>query len=134
MITDPHDIIDVPKNTKLVIAAGYRPGASTDLRAVQIASHCGATKMINLSNIDYVYTDDPRKNPDAVALKEIAWPEFRKIIPESWSPGLSSPFDPIAAREAERLGIEVAIINGEKLEEVEQYLSEQTFVGTRIHS
>ncbi len=132
MITNPDDIIDVPKSAQLVIAAGYRPGASTDLRAVQIASHCGATKMINLSNIDFVYTDDPRKNLDATPLTETTWAEFRKIIPESWSPGLSSPFDPIAAREAERLGIEVAIINGEKPTEIESYLNGQAFVGTMI--
>jgi uridylate kinase len=134
MITNPDDIIDVPKHTPLVIAAGYRPGASTDLRAVQIASHCKATKLINLSNIDYVYTDDPRTNPDATQIPDTTWVEFRKIIPETWSPGLSSPFDPIAAREAERLNIEVAIINGEKPSEIEKYLEGQEFVGTKIHN
>lgn len=44
MITNPDEIVDVPQDTMLIIAAGYRPGASTDLRAVQIATHCGATK------------------------------------------------------------------------------------------
>lgn len=134
MITNPDDIIDVPKNASLIIAAGYRPGASTDLRAVQIAAHCGAAKMINLSNIDYVYTDDPRKNPEAVPITETTWAEFRKLIPETWSPGLSSPFDPVAAKEAERLSIEVAIINGEKPDEIEKYLNGTSFSGTVIHS
>jgi uridylate kinase len=132
MITNPDDIIDVPKNAHLIIAAGYRPGASTDLRAVQIASHCRATKLINLSNIDHVYTDDPRTNPDATPIEETTWKEFRKLIPETWSPGLSSPFDPIAAKEAERLGIEVAIINGERPAEIERYLKGEPFTGTVI--
>ena len=132
MITNPDEIVDVPKDTSLVIAAGYRPGASTDLRAVQIARHCGATRLMNLSNIDYVYTADPRTHSDATRIEEIAWPEFLKLIPTEWSPGLSSPFDPVAAREAERLGIEVAIINGARLEEIENYLAGGTFVGTRI--
>jgi uridylate kinase len=133
MTTNPDDIIDVPKSAKLIIAAGYRPGASTDLRAVQIASHCSATKLINLSNIDYVYTADPRKDPEATPIIETSWSEFRKLIPETWSPGLSSPFDPIAAREAERLGIEVAIINGETPTEIENYLNGKEFIGTVIH-
>lgn len=133
MITNPDDIIDVPKNARLIIAAGYRPGASTDLRAVQIAAHCKASKLINLSNIDYVYTSDPRKDPDATPIIKTTWTEFRKLIPETWSPGLSSPFDPIAAREADRLGIEVAIINGENPSEIEHYLTGESFVGTVIH-
>ncbi len=131
--TNPDDIIDVPKSARLIIAAGYRPGASTDLRAVQIASHCNAGKLINLSNIDYVYTADPRKDPEATPIIKTTWTEFRKLIPETWSPGLSSPFDPIAAREAERLNIEVAIINGEKPSEIENYLNGNEFVGTVIH-
>ncbi len=132
MITNPDDVMDVPQRVPLIIAAGYRPGASTDLRAVQIAKHCSAHKLINLSNIDYVYTSDPRTNPDATKIESITWNEFRKIIPEEWSPGLSSPFDPVAAREAEMLGIEVAIINGEKPDEIEHYMNGEAFIGTVI--
>ncbi len=133
MITNPDDVIDIPNRVPLVIAAGYRPGASTDLRAVQIAKHMKAHKLINLSNIDYVCKEDPRKNPNAECIKDISWNEFRKLIPTEWSPGLSSPFDPVAAREAESVGMEVAIINGEKSQEIENYLNNLPFVGTRIH-
>ena len=132
MITNPDDIIDVSPRVPLIIASGYRPGASTDLRAVQIASHCKAHKLVNLSNIDYVYTDDPRTNPDATRIENISWKEFRTLIPTEWSPGLSSPFDPIAAREAEKLNMEVAVINGMKPEEIEHYLNAEPFVGTLI--
>ena len=134
MITNPDDILDIPVSTPLIIAAGYRPGCSTDLRAVQIAERRKATKLINLSNIDYAYTADPRKDPTATPIEEISWPNFRKLIPEDWDPGLSSPFDPIAAREAERLNIEVAIINGAKLTQLENYLDGKEFIGTRIHA
>lgn len=134
MITNPDEVLDVPPTASLVVAAGYRPGSSTDLRAVQIADRVGAKKVINLSNIDHVYTADPRKDPNAQKIEEVSWSDFRKLIPEDWDPGLSSPFDPIAAREAERLAIEVAIINGAKLAELENYLDGEPFLGTRIHS
>jgi uridylate kinase len=133
MITDPEDILQVPKQTPLVIAAGHHPGASTDYRAVQIAGHIGAKKVINLSNIDYIYTADPRKDMKAQEIEDITWSEFRNLIPEEWDPGLSSPFDPIAARAAEELGIEVASINGDDLTELSNYLEGKPFVGTRIH-
>lgn len=132
MLTNPDEILDVPPDEKVVIASGYRPGSSTDLRAVQIASKIGAKKVINLSNIDYAYTDDPRKNPDALKLESVTWPEFREIIPDEWDPGLSAPFDPVAAKEAEQTGIEVAIINGNKLDELTKYLEGGSFIGTRI--
>jgi uridylate kinase len=133
MITNPDDIIDVPKDTPLVIAAGYRPGASTDLRAVQIAERRGATKLMNLSNTDYVYTADPRKDSSAEKIEDITWEEFLRLIPTEWNPGLSSPFDPVAARAARHLSLEVVNINGTKPEEIEKYLSGEPFIGTRIH-
>ena len=132
MITNPDEILDVPPHEKVVIAAGYRPGSSTDLRAIQIAEKIGASKVINLSNIDYVYTADPRTNPDATKLENVSWEEFRALIPADWDPGLSSPFDPIAAKIAQRDNIEVAIINGTRLDEVMKYLAEEPFIGTKI--
>lgn len=133
MVTNPDDVLDVPSNHSLVIAAGYRPGASTDLRAIQIADRVKAHKVINLSNTDYVYTDNPKTNPNAEKIEDISWAEFRKLIPENWDPGLSSPFDPVAAREAERLGIEVAAINGTNFDALANYLEDKPFVGTKIH-
>jgi len=134
MITNPDDVLDVPESEDLIIAAGYRPGASTDLRAVQIADRVKAHKIINLSNTDYVYTDNPKTNPEAVKIEDITWTEFRKLIPEEWGPGLSSPFDPVAAKEADGLALEVAQINGNNLEGLKNYLDGKPFVGTLIHS
>ncbi len=134
MITNPDEILDAPKNVQVIIAAGYRPGASTDLRAIQIAERVGAKKVVNLSNIDYVYTADPRTNPEATPIKNISWSEFRKLIPSEWDPGLSSPFDPMAALEAEVKDIEVACINGDNIEELKKYLDNEEFTGTLIHT
>jgi len=133
MITNPDEVLDAPADTPLIIAAGYRPGSSTDLRAIQIADRVKATKVINLSNTDYVYTANPNTNPTAQKIERISWSDFRKLIPEDWDPGLSAPFDPVAAKKADNLGIEVAQINGQKLNELENYLNNQPFIGTLIH-
>lgn len=134
MITNPDEVADVPRSAPLMVAAGYRPGSSTDYRAVQIAERVGATRLVNLTNIDYVYTADPAQNPAAEKIEDSTWAEFRKLIPTEWDPGLSSPFDPVAAREAERLNLEVAVMNGANLGELERYLDGESFIGTRIHS
>ena len=124
--------IDIDAEEPVIIAAGWQPGCSTDYDAVLIAKNVGATRLVNLSNIDYVYDADPHKNPNAKKIEKISWAEFRKLIPDHWDPGLSSPFDPVAAKEAETLGLEVAIINGAKLDEFSNYLDGKPFVGTVI--
>ncbi len=45
---------------------------------------------------------------------------------------MNKPFDPIVSREAEKLEIEVAILNGKKLRNLENYLGEKKFAGTVI--
>lgn len=124
--------IDIEADEPIIIAAGWQPGCSTDYDAVLMAKNLGATRLVNLSNIDYVYESDPKKNPNAKPIEKISWGEFRKLIPEEWNPGLSSPFDPVAAKEAEILGLEVAIINGAKLSEFSNYLDAKPFIGTVI--
>lgn len=130
LVTNPDELPQADK--PVLVGSGYRPGASTDLRAVQIAKNLGATKVVNLSNIDYAYTADPNEDPNAKKIEEMTWDEFIALIPSEWSPGLSSPFDPVASREAKAAGIEVAIINGTKLEEVDNYLAGKPFVGSLI--
>lgn len=122
----------VAKDKPVIIAAGWKPGFSTDYVAVKLAQKVDAQRVVNLSDIKYVYDKNPKKYKDAKPLKTLSWEEFRAIIPSEWSPGLSSPFDPIAAREAQKLKLEVAMIDGTKLSEFEKYLGGKQFVGTKI--
>lgn len=133
IITNPDEVLDVPKTAKLIVAAGYRPGASTDLRAVQIATKLKATRLVNLSNIDYAYNKDPKKYKNTKKIQDISWVDFRALLPEKWDPGLSAPFDPIAAREAEKNNMKIAIINGSKLKQVEKFIQGEKFIGTLVH-
>ncbi|MBU4374986.1 UMP kinase, partial [Patescibacteria group bacterium] len=68
------------KNEKIMVAAGWRPGWSTDYVAAILAERLGAKTVINLSNIQYVYDKDPKKYKTAKKIKEITWPDFRKIV------------------------------------------------------
>lgn len=117
---------------KVIVSGGWKPGWSTDYVAMLLAKKFNVKKLINLSNIDYIYTDDPKKNPDATPIEKISWEDFRKLIPEEWTPGMHAPLDPVAAKEGEQLQIEVAAINGEKLGELENYLDGKEFIGTLI--
>jgi uridylate kinase len=128
-----HPITDkVSFKRPVLIAAGWKPGRSTDYIAVLLAKRFKAKRLLNLSNIDYVYDSDPRENPNAKRIEKISWKEFRKIIPKKWDPGLSSPFDPIASKEAQSLGIEVAVLNGKNIEAIKKAIQGDDFIGTLI--
>lgn len=132
IVTNPTKKINTRKD--IVVAGGWKPGWSTDYCAVILAKNLGIKTIINLTNIDYVYTKDPNKFPKtAQALKKVTWKDFRKIVGDRWTPGLSVPFDPRASKMAEILKIKVMMVNGKKLERLEQALHQKEFIGTTIN-
>lgn len=116
----------------IVVAAGWRPGHSTDYDSVLICEDYNVREIINLSNIDKVYDKDPKKHKDAKSLDKISWSDFRKLIGDEWSPGLHAPFDPIAAKKAQELSVKVAVMSGHDFGNLEKYLEGKDFVGTVI--
>lgn len=130
IIKDPTTKIDF--QGKVLIAAGWKPGCSTDYDAVLLAENLGIKKLVNLTNTDYVYDRDPRKFKDAKKIEKISWEAFRKIVGDEWDPGMNTPFDPVASRKADESGLEVAIINGKNLDSFEKYLNGEKFKGTLV--
>ena len=129
IIRNPNEKVNFSED--ILIASGWKPGFSTDYDAVLLSKNFGIKKLVNLTNVDYVYNKDP-KFKDAKPIKEISWKEFRKLLPNKWEPGLSTPFDPVAAEEAEKSGLEVIVMNGKKLKNLENYLNKKEFIGTKI--
>ncbi|MFA5162907.1 MAG: UMP kinase [Patescibacteria group bacterium] len=130
IITNPLKTLKTRK--PVVVAAGYKPGWSTDYVATLLAKEYHIKTLLNLSNIDYVYDKDPKKFPQAKAVKEISWPAFRKIVGNKWSPGLNAPFDPVASKLSQALGLKVIILNGRQIGNLEKCLAGQKFKGTII--
>jgi len=130
IIKDPMEniLFDLP----IVVGSANEPGHSTDWDAVMIAKNVGAKKVINLSNIDYVYDSDPKVNLNAKKIEKISWADYRKLIPKEWNPGLNSPFDPIASELAEKEGIEVIIMNCKPIDNFAKCLNGEIFQGTVI--
>ncbi len=130
VISDPTK--KVKTNKPIIIASGWKPGCSTDKDAVLLAKTYNASEVINLSNIEYAYDKDPSKYKNAVKIESIDWSGFRKIVGNKWNPGANAPFDPIASREAQKLGLSVAILRGTDLKQVKNVLAGKKFKGTVI--
>lgn len=117
----------------LLVAAGWKPGWSTDYIAVRLAKKYGARRIVNLTNINAVYDKDPARFKDAQPCKTIAWKDFRAIVGTEWTPGANAPFDPIASKLAAKEGMEVVVANGKDLANLRRILEGKPYDGTLIH-
>ncbi|MDR3304207.1 MAG: UMP kinase [Treponema sp.] len=118
--------------SRVLVAAGWKPGFSSDYDAVVLAERFGAAQVINLSNIEQVYTDDPRCNPNAKPIDRISWHDFRALVGDEWVPGKNVPFDPVASARAEKSGLTVICAAGRNLENLKKLLEGKPFLGTTI--
>ena len=130
VVYDPTAVSEI--SGRILIAAGWKPGFSTDTDAIYLAEQFNAKVVVNLSNIEKVYTDDPKKNPDAKPLDNISWKDFRKMVGDEWTPGKNCPFDPIASKRAESADIDVICAGGKDIANIEKILNDQEFFGTKI--
>ena len=130
VVTDPTKVFDF--TGRVLVAAGWKPGFSSDNDAVLLAERFHADTVVNLSNIEKVYTDDPRKNPDAKPLDTISWADFRKMVGDEWVPGKNCPFDPIASKKSEQLKLTVICAAGKNIPNIRNILDGKDYIGTTI--
>lgn len=131
LVTDPN-APEILFSGQILVAAGWKPGFSTDTDAVHLARRFGAKLVVNLSNIAKVYTDDPRKNSEAKPLDAISWHDFRAMVGDEWKPGLNMPFDPVASALAEESGMKVICAGGRDIANTLSILDGRPFTGTTI--
>jgi uridylate kinase len=117
---------------RIMVAAGWKPGWSTDFDAVVLAERFGADTVINLSNISKVYTADPNIDPEATALDTMSWDELKTLVGDKWVPGKNVPFDPVATAKAAELKLTVITAAGRDIENLARLLENEEFTGTII--
>jgi uridylate kinase len=130
VLTDPREKIKTRK--KIVIFGGWKPGRSTDYDSVLAAKNFGAKRVINLSDVDFIYDKNPKKFKNAKPLEKISFDELFKIIGRKWTPGINIPFDPEAAKLAQKEKIKVIFLNGRNFKNLEKVFLGKKFKGTII--
>ncbi|HVP17872.1 MAG TPA: UMP kinase [Spirochaetia bacterium] len=130
LVTDPTAVTVFAG--RVMVAAGWKPGFSTDNDAVVLAQRFSASLVVNLSNIAKVYSADPRTHPGARALEKLSWKEMLEIVGGEWTPGKNTPFDATAARAAAASRIPVVFAAGGNLDNLSKILNGGAYVGTTI--
>ncbi len=120
----------------VVVMGGTVPGHTTDAVAVDLAVKAGASTCIIATNVDRVYSADPREHPEAESFSEMTIDELAGItgIDAPLAPGASSVVDPIAVGHAKRGLVDLAVLDGRDPERLEAALEGRPFEGTLIRS
>ena len=107
---------------KILVGGGYKPGSSTDYRAVIFADKMGADLIINATDVPGVYDKNPKKHADAAKLKELTYDQLETIIKENTrqAPGEYGLFDLKAVKRAKKAGIPVVFIDGTDPQEIKR--------------
>jgi len=105
-----------------LIAGGFFPSITTDSVAALIAEAIKSNKLINISNVDKIYDNDPKYHKDAKPIERMKIDDFLKIAIESdqRNAGQNFIFDIVALKIAKRAKIEVHFVdaNIEKIDSI----------------
>ncbi len=118
----------------IVVMGGTEPGHTTDAVAAMLAKGLGARLVINATSVDAVYSDDPRKNPNAERYDRLTIDRLEELVYSDHGAGKSSVFDPLGVKIAKEEGIDIAMVDGRNLAELENAILGKPFSGTYITS
>jgi len=115
---------------KIVVMGGLQPGQSTVAVSALVAETINAEKLIIATDVDGIYAEDPKKNPDAELLKEISVNELaKKIVEYSHEAGEYKLVDLLGLKIIARSRIPTIYLNGRKPENLKKALKGEQ-VGT----
>jgi len=133
---------DIPKNVsetvslskpgKIVVMGGTDPGHTTDAVASMVAAGIRADRVVNATSVDAVYSDDPKKVPNAERYSKLTIKELQDIVYSDHDAGRSSVFDPLGIKILMKEKIRLLIVSGRDLGEMENAVLGKRIKGTVI--
>ncbi len=117
---------------KIVAMGGLQPGHSTNAVAAIAAETISAELFVNATDVEGVYTADPRKDSRAVKLDEVSVGRLTEILSNAdISAGAYDLMDPLALRIIKRSKIPTVILNGQDPQNLVRAVRYEK-VGTKI--
>jgi len=127
------EVKNLLKHNKIVFTGGlrYEEDNTSDGTAARIANYLN-TNFINITDVDGLYTKDPRKFKDAKLINHISFEDFDKMVKQlTYHPGQHFVLDQHASAIIKRNKIRTTII-GKDIENIQRCLNDKDFKGTVI--
>jgi uridylate kinase len=117
---------------KIVAMGGLTPGHSTNAVAAIAAETVGAELLINATDVDGIYSSDPRKDKSAKRLDKVTVAQLTAILSKmEIVAGAYELMDPLALRIIQRSKLRTVVVDGRKPTNVARALRNER-LGTRI--
>ncbi|MEM3038855.1 MAG: UMP kinase [Thermoplasmata archaeon] len=127
------EAIHAGKSHPIVVMGGLHPGFTTDAVSAMIAERVGASRLVNATAVQGVFTSDPKKDPKAKLIPKMTYDELIATVDRSeHAAGPNVIFDPLAARIVKRAKIETVVCNGRNLKVLMNAIEGEEVVGTVI--
>ncbi len=121
------------KRYAIVVMGGTRPGHTTDRVAASLARFVGATRIVNATSVEGVYSADPKRDPGARLLKQVRFEDLVTLSGKGHrTAGPSIVFDPVAARVVARDRTPLSVVHGRDLRALRAAILGEPFHGTRV--
>ena len=107
------------KQDKIVVMGGLRPGMTTDSVAALIGERVQADLLVKGSNVDGIYSKDPKKFSDAEKLDKLKFEDLTRLLEaDSHRAGINQIIDPEAVKILCRSRLKTVVVNGYDAENV----------------
>jgi uridylate kinase len=115
-----------------LVLGGLHPGQSTNAVAARVAEMTQAKVLVNATDVDGVYDNDPKESLDARLLSEITLHQLSDIVSLlANEPGAYPLFDKRALNIVKRASIEIWFVNGKTPANI-LYAVNNGKIGTRV--
>jgi uridylate kinase len=97
----------------VVVMGGLHPGMTTDAVAALVGERVKADLLVKASNVDGIFTKDPKKFPDAKKLDEVGFDGLERLFAEDrHRAGIHQILDPEAVKVLRRCRLKTVVVNG----------------------
>ncbi|MDI9610751.1 MAG: UMP kinase [Archaeoglobales archaeon] len=108
------EAFELSKKYKAVVMGGTFPGHTTDATSLLLAEFVNADLFLNATSVDGIYSEDPKKNPNAKKFNKITPNELVKLVASSsMEAGANVVIDLLSAKLIERSKIKTIVFKGE---------------------
>jgi len=127
------DACEFARDYNIAVVGGIMPGITTDGVSALLAEACNAKMVINATNVDAIYTDDPKINKNVKKISKMYLDDLITQVSKSESyPGRSGVFDLFGCKILQRSKIPLRVINGTIAKNVYSIIEENSDIGTVV--
>ncbi len=111
---DFREAYELSLNHDIVVMGGTFPGHTTDATSALLAEFVNADLLLNATSVDGIYSEDPKKNPNAKRFDRIKAKELLEIVSKlPAEAGGNFPLDILSVKIIQRSGIKAVVFKGE---------------------